>query len=284
MPYLVRPMTILLIMGAVIWSTGSADAVTASWALLAAVWFTGMLQLVLLNWHLRKEVPSGKRKFAWGLWLRTSLPIFLVESFYMLLTNTDVQVLSRYSTPDEVGVYYAAVKTLALMSFVPFAISAAAAHRFTEYDTNGEHERLASLVRDTVQWSFWPSLLAAVGLIAIGKPLLWVFGPEFTAGWPLMFILVIGLMARASVGPVDRVLNMLGHQNMCATVYAVAFGMNLALNFALIPRFGMLGAAWATTIALVVESALLYMAARERLGLHVFIFGRTGAVRPGPAE
>ena len=38
-----------------------------------------------------------------------------------------------------------------------------------------------------------------------------------------MFILAIGLLARATVGPVERLLNMLGEQRACALVYAGAF-------------------------------------------------------------
>ena len=35
-----------------------------------------------------------------------------------------------------------------------------------------------------------------------------------------MLILAVGLMARASLGPVERLLNMLGEQRACAPVYA----------------------------------------------------------------
>jgi len=56
-----------------------------------------------------------------------------------------------------------------------------------------------------------------------GKPILWLFGPGFQAGDPLMFILAIALVARAAVGPAERVLNMLGEQRRCALVYAAVF-------------------------------------------------------------
>lgn len=273
-PYLVRPLSILAIVGGTMLATGHADAVTAGYALIAAVWITGVVQWVLLDIRLRRRLPRGKRAYAWKTWTVTALPIFLVESFYMLLTNTDVLVVSLYMGPADVGVYYAVVKVLALVSFVPFAVTAASAHKFAQYNTLGDAARLESFVRDTVRWTFWPALAATLALLAVGKPLLWLFGPDFTDGYPLLFILVIGLMARAMVGPVDRVLNMLGQQNACAAVYAGAFALNLVLNFTLIPRFGLAGAAWATSTALIVESILLFFVARSRLGLHVFVLDR----------
>jgi O-antigen/teichoic acid export membrane protein len=64
---------------------------------------------------------------------------------------------------------------------------------------------------------------------------------------------------------------MLGDRKQCAGVYAVAFAINLALCFILIPHIGIEGAATATSSALVVESLLLYRMAKKRLGHHVFL-------------
>ena len=52
-----------------------------------------------------------------------------------------------------------------------------------------------------------------------------------------------------------------------------AFAINLGLCVLLIPRFGIEGAGVATSSALVVESIMLYLVAKRRLGFHVFIVG-----------
>ena len=78
-----------------------------------------------------------------------------------------------------------------------------------------------------------------------------------------MFVLAIGLLARSAIGPVERLLNMLGHQNVCALAYALAFVMNLVLCIALVPRFGIYGAAASTSIALVFETILLFWITRQ---------------------
>ena len=88
-----------------------------------------------------------------------------------------------------------------------------------------------------------------------------------------MFILAVGMLARAAVGPAERLLNMLGERKQCATVYAIAFAINLVLCVLLIPRIGIEGAAVATSTALVMESIMLYLVAKRRLGFHVFIMG-----------
>jgi O-antigen/teichoic acid export membrane protein len=110
-------------------------------------------------------------------WLRTSLPIFLVDGFFILLTYVDILILQLFVGPADVAVYYAATKTLVLISFVYFGVAAASAHRFSQYHVAGETEKLARFVNDTIRWTFWPSLAVAIGLLVAGKPLLGLFGP-----------------------------------------------------------------------------------------------------------
>ena len=66
---------------------------------------------------------------------------------------------------------------------------------------------------------------------------------------------------------------MLGHQNMCALAYALAFAINFLLCLVLVPDYGGYGAAAATSIALSFETALLFWMARRRTGLYVLAFG-----------
>jgi len=181
---------------------------------------------------------------------------------------------SDASSSAEVGVYFAVVKTLALVSFIHYAMSATTAHRFAEYHALGDKPRLEAYVMHAIKWTFWPSLTATVLLLALGKPLLWLFGSQFTGGYDIMFLAAIGLVVRSAIGPVERLLNMLGHQHICALAYALSFVMNVVLCVILVPRFGGHGAAAATSISLVFETALLFWIVRQRLGLHVLPFGK----------
>jgi O-antigen/teichoic acid export membrane protein len=251
-------------------------ATAAMLASAAAVWIAMLGQLWVLNRRLSRQIAPGPKAYDFRGWLAVSLPILLVESFYLLLSYTDVLVLQQFRASEEVGVYFAVVKTLALVSFIHYAMSATTAHRFAEYHAQGDRARLSAYVAHAIKWTFWPSLAATVLLLALGQPLLWLFGSQFVSGYGMMFIAAIGLVVRAAIGPVERLLNMLGHQHVCALAYALAFVMNLALCISLVPRFGGYGAAVATSISLVFETALLFSIVRRRLGLHVLAFGATG--------
>jgi O-antigen/teichoic acid export membrane protein len=250
---------------------GATAAMIAS---AAAVWIAMIGQLIVLNRRLGASVAPGPKTYEICAWLKVSLPIMMVEGFYLLLSYTDVLVLQQFRSSEEVGVYFAVVKTLALVSFIHYAMSATTAHRFSEYHASGDKQRLEAYIAHAIKWTFWPSVAATAVLLALGEPLLWLFGPQFTAGYGIMFVAAIGLIVRSAIGPVERLLNMLGHQNMCALAYALAFLVNLVLCILLVPRFGGYGAAAATSIALVFETILLFWITRSRLGFHVLAWGK----------
>jgi O-antigen/teichoic acid export membrane protein len=271
--YVIRQVILLALMAAAYYAGLPTDAVTATTVAVISVWAVAVGQLLVLNRRLARTVEKGPKTFRVRTWLAISAPLFAVEGFYLLLTYADVLVLKQYRPADEVAVYYASAKTLALVAFIYFSVAQTIGHKFTEYHVAGNRERLESFLAQAVRLTFWPSLAAIVVLLALGRPMLFLFGEAFVAGYHLMFIIAVGMLARAAVGPAERLLNMLGQQRACALVYAVAFAINIALCIALIPPLGAAGAAAAMSTALVIESTLLFLVAKQRLGLHCLIVG-----------
>lgn len=272
--YIIRPGLLLVFLALAVWWGKSPTAETAVYAAIAATWLSAIGQTLVLELRLRRQVAPGPRAYELGHWVKVSTPIFLVVAFFMLLQNTDIMVMNLYLTSLDVAMYFAAMKTTSLISFIYYAITAAYAHRFAGYDASGDMEGLAKVLREAVIWTFWPSVVAGIGILIAGWPLLWLFGEEFTQAYPVMFVLVIGLLARAAVGPIDYMLSMLGQQNACAGALGLAVAANLILNFLLIPPFGLMGAAVATTISTILATFLLYWLAKRRLGLESIFWQR----------
>jgi O-antigen/teichoic acid export membrane protein len=275
--YVIRHIVMLAMVAAAYVFGFPTDATTVVAILAASLALTAIGQTVVLNRRIAAELGHGPKATETRTWFAVSLPMLMVGGFYLMLTHTDILVMQQFRPPEDIAIYYAASKTIALVSFVYFAVSAAVAHRFTEYHVTGDRERLAAFLADSVRWTFWPSLAAAAAILLMSKPLLALFGADFVRGTTAMLILAGGLVARAAVGPVERLLSMLDEQRVCAGVYAFAFAVNLVLCIVLIPRFGIEGAAASTASALVVESVLLFAVTRRRLKLHAFIWGRPRA-------
>ena len=275
-PYILRPILLLAAMLGAALLSFPLTAVTAAVCAVLAYWVSGIVQTLLLQKRVARKLPSGAREYDFRLWITTALPLVLVLGFDLLLQNTDILVLSRYLGPSDVAIYFAALKTMGLVSFVHFSVGAAAANRFSALNAQGDGDGLNATVRDAVRWTFWPSLAGAVLLLAMGQPLLRLFGEDFVAGYSVMFILAGGFLIRAAMGPAEFILNMLGEQNRCAAVLSFSALLNIALNFALIPVYGIHGAAAATALSVASAAIALYLVAKRRLGLDICIWKRSG--------
>jgi O-antigen/teichoic acid export membrane protein len=263
--YLAQPLLILL---------AASGLAAAGWMLDAAVLlglsFASLLLCWLVQWILLRGRLSSQgvvRSFEPAAWLSMAWPLLLMNGFYLLLTYVDVLVMERFVPASEIARYFAAAKLMSVMSFIMFAVQAASAARFAEYHVQGDRERLSAFARTCRRWTLWPSLAVALGLLAAGWPLLWLFGPDFTSAFYLLPLIAAGLLARAAAGPGEPLLAMAGQQKAAAAIAALALLLNLVMNLLLVPRYGAGGAAVATSITLALQSAALVVLVRRRLGI-----------------
>jgi O-antigen/teichoic acid export membrane protein len=271
-PYILRPLLLLGAMAAANANGLQMNAVTAVGAAIVATWATGIIQALMINSNLRATVERGPRRYDFASWLKISLPLLVILACELALQNTDILVVSKFMTPTDVAIYFAAGKTMSLIMFVHYAVGSAVANRFAALNARGDQDALRAFVRDAVNWTFWPSLACAVGLLLLGKPLLWLFGPQFEQGYPVMCILVVGFLVRSSMGPAEHLLNMLGEQALCATVLGAAALLNIALCFALVPHYGLIGAATATSISLAMVAIMNSVVVWRRLAIEIAIW------------
>ncbi len=275
-PYVLRPLILLASMIAAHEMGLPMSAQSAATAAIVATWVTALVQLLLLNRRLGTDLPQGPRAYDFRGWFATSLPLLVIGGCEIVMQTADVLIVSRYLPPTDVGIYFAAAKTMGLVLFVHYAVGSAAANRFATLDARGDREALQPLAADAVRWTFWPSVAAAAALLILGWPLLRLFGPAFTSGYPVMFILVVGFLFRAAMGPSEFLLNMMGQQKLCAAVLAVTAALNISLNLVLVPRLGLIGAATATAISLMFAATMNNLVARRHLGIKLSILSNLG--------
>lgn len=272
-PYVLRPLLVLLAMIAAHELGWPMSAVTAAGAAVAGTWAAALVQTLLLASRLGRDVPAGPVECDLRGWLGTSLPLLAITFSEILLQTTDVLVLSQSMAPGDVAVYFAAAKTMSLVMFIHYAVGSAMARRLAALHARNDRDGLARAVREAVNWTFWPSLAAALAILLLGKPLLGLFGPQFADGYPVMLILAAGLMARASTGPAELILNMLGQQRGAAGIALAVTVFNVVLNIILVPALGMMGAAIATATSLLAAAVLNAILARHELELNIAIWG-----------
>lgn len=209
-------------------------------------------------------------------WLRSVLPLALVSSLILINQHTDIVMLGVLGSEAEVGIYRLSVSASSAVAFGLQAISMVVAPQFAALHAAGRYDELQRVVRQSARMILALATPAAILLAAFGRPLLaWLAGVEFASGSAPLTILVLGQVINAAMGSVGALLNMTGHERDTARGVAVAAAVNVALNAALIPLWGMVGAATATAASMATWNFLLWRAVKERLNIESMAFSRS---------
>ena len=265
--YLIRPLLVIVLMLLAIVCGLEPSATTAMLAALLASLITTGIQFFAIQKHLQRRIASTTRVYEYARWWRFAIPVFFIEGIGFLLTNADVIIVGFYLPPDQVAIYFAAAKTIVLMQFVFFAVKSAAGPRFSKLIASGDVAGLNGAAQQIARWSFWPSLAMGLALLLVSPWLLMLFGSGFSSGYSLVLILFFGFLTKSAIGPAETLLNMAGKQFICVWLYAITFLTNVTLNVILIPQYGLEGAAIATSLAMTLETILLFTATRMTLGI-----------------
>ena len=272
-PMLLQPVLALGTAFFVLRVLGALTGVATIGAFMLAV----LAVLGVQSWGLIRAVPRevvlapphyGSRK-----WLRVSFPLLLVAGSFIVLNQSDILMIGVFIGHEEAGIYTAASKTAALVSFMLVAVNAIVAPMIAEFHAKGDRVKLQEMVSAATRWMFWASLAAALGLVLFGRAVLNFFGQEFTAGYWALVILSSGQLVNASVGPVGYLMSLTGYQNISARVYGLSALVNVSLNALLIPIWGLLGAALATTVTMVLWNVWFCILVRRHLGIMPLAFG-----------
>lgn len=270
-PYVVRPLFLLVLVVAAFAAGVPASAVNGMIIALAATLASAVLQTVLIERRVSAEIPRTEPAFDYRGWFMISLPLLAGGLCEIIVQNADVILLNFFRPSAEIGHYYAAAKTTGLALFVIYAVGTAYAGPIATAQARTRRGDVEALVSQAVRWTFIPSAAVILGILALGYPVLSQFGETFTDAYPLMFILATGMLIKASMGPSELILNMLGHQRASAISMATAAAVAVTGNLVLIPIWSVTGAAVATGAAFATVAVMNWMALRRLEGLNLFI-------------
>jgi O-antigen/teichoic acid export membrane protein len=181
--------------------------------------------------------------------------------------RVDVLTLGYFVVDRAIGVYAFAVLFAEGIYQVPVVMRTVAYPTLVRLATRADRGALAATARKLSLTS--GAACAGVSLVvaAVYPLVAGRIDPAFaTIGSPVLWVLLAGMCVHAFVVPFDQLLLQSGYPGRQSALMAVYVGGNVALNLLLIPRFGLMGAAVATAIALCGGAVLLLLASWGWLG------------------
>lgn len=270
---LIQPwLLILLLGGAALFAPGFLSPGNAL-LLQAVVAMVSLVYVVLQsNRFLPGDVHKADPQYEVRAWLRSSLSILAVAGIQMINMRVDILMVGSLMGAEPAGVYNVANRGAQLILMVYFAVNAALASTVATLWTQKDIERLQDVVRKATRVTFFGSLPIAVALIVGGKWFLLIFGEAFVEGYEALVVLSLAEVLMVFFGAVGTVLLMTGHERQAAAGAGVSAVLNISLNLLLIPRYGMLGAAWALFCGQAVSSFVMALLVRLKVGIRPSAF------------
>lgn len=264
---LLRPALLLLFVGVTFALGGLTPSNAMALHVLAAILAFGAGVVMLLR-AIPPQMHTASPAFETNAWIRSILPLSLISGMQVINSQTDIVMLGLLATNEDVGIYRIAIQGATLVSFSIAAINTVIAPQISRLYHSGDMTKLQRMVTLSARAILLTSLPLAAVLIFFGEPILGlVFGKEYSEGHVALAILCAGQLVNAVMGSVGYLLNMTGHEKDTAKGLMVAALSNIVLNLALIPLFGMEGAAVATAFSLAVWNILLYRQVKRRIGI-----------------
>ena len=184
--------------------------------------------------------------------IKESFPMFLSGSLFLLMSWVDILMLGHFNSQTDVGVYTIALKLAALCTLILFAANTILGPKISELYHNNQMQKLAKTVQNTAKYTFLLSLPIFGVILLFPDFLLALFGSEFNnkLATETLIILSVGQMTNVFFGTVIYILDMSGKQITSRNILFFTAIINIALNWYLIPIYGIKGAAIATTISI----------------------------------
>ncbi|WP_435317297.1 lipopolysaccharide biosynthesis protein [Haloarchaeobius sp. TZWSO28] len=171
--------------------------------------------------------------------------VFLLTSLY----HIDVLMLGSFKNSELVGYYKAALVLVQFLWILPRSVQGVMIQSTSDLWEQGKTDRITDLASRTTRYVLLLTLLLALGMAALASSFVPLYlGEEMTPAVTPLLLLLPGTVAFAVARPLLAISHAKGDvKSLIAATWASAT-LNFALNLNLIPAYGMVGAAVATTI------------------------------------
>ena len=228
--------------------------VAAAFTFLLAAWSMRSLLSARFQWRFVRESLSF------------SLPLVPHLAMAYGLIVADRFILQHYRGLSEVGIYSLAYTFGMVMFLVTQSLSQAWLPMFFELAEGGEGNR-RMLGRTCSGLAIFLVGLACLGILLSPVFLHAFLDYRYRAAARLVPWVVMGYLFHAWFSLFQLSILQAKRTASVFMISLIAFIVNLALNFAMVPRWGMDGAAWATTIAYGVEAIGAFLLAQRFFAL-----------------
>jgi len=231
---------------------------------------TGAISSLLAGIFLRRKLS----KFEGGSTIKSrevlsiAWPLLVANFTMFALTQMDLWILGVFRTPEEVGIYGATWRLMALVAMPLLIANAVLPPMIAKLYVKGRKKELERVLRTVATLSGIPAIAVLLSFIFFGKFLLgFIFGNFYREGASVLAILSMGQFVNVWAGSCGLTLVMTGHQLTLMLISAVCGFIAVVGAICLVNTYGSEGVAGATAFAMILQNILMLFFTKHKIGI-----------------
>ena len=254
---------------------GASNAVDTAVIYLAACAIT--LCVGYLAWFL--ATPRGRVSgiFSSAQLRRSCIPLWGAVFCNQIVAWSSLLLLGVWGSTQEVGFFAIAQRTALLTSLVLIATNAITAPKLAVLSAQNKPEELVRVARLSVRFALSGAVPGLLLIILWPQWLMGLFGAEFVGAATALVILAVGQFVNNATGQVQGILSMSGNEVKVGQNLAVSAVVSVSLGFALIPSYGLTGAAIAQAVSVASQNILGVVQIKRIFGFNIMYFWRSAS-------
>ncbi len=207
--------------------------------------------------YLRRSLSRFSTKLVMPV-LRAAWPFAVIGALGVLLTNTDVLIISWMKDASDVGIYAAVIRIVQVIYLIPGIVQGSTLPLFARLAKHDD-AKFRRVFERTLGFIFLASVPLALGGAILGTQVMaLVFGAPYRAGGPALTVLMVSMLFDFPASVIAAAIFAYNHQKGLIISSAIAGVANVAFDLILIPHFGITGSAFATLGAQILSNWYLW--------------------------
>lgn len=178
-----------------------------------------------------------------------AIPFAVAGILGRLYAYSDSLIMSKMLNAKYLGWWSVPYKITFAFQFIPMALSASVYPAMSSFSVS-EPERVGDLFVKAWKYLFVAVFPLSLGLMAVAEPVITTFfGDSYAPSIPVLRILLVSLIFSYLSIISGSLLNAVNRQRIQTSLVATVLVLNVLMNLYLIPRFNIIGAAYAALIS-----------------------------------
>ncbi|WP_321430909.1 flippase [uncultured Methanolobus sp.] len=192
--------------------------------------------------------------------------VVLGNSIGYIYTHIDNVMIGYYLNETEVGYYAISAIFIQGITLIPSAVQRVTSPIIAKSYAKKEYNSILRLLKSVTLKVFLVSLLLSLFLAIFGRTLIiTIFEDVFLSAYLPMLILLIGYTVYSSFMSIGTFYASIGHVRLSYKIALFSAILSIALNAFFIPKYGIIGAAVATSASLILLTSLHYVIIKHLL-------------------